>query len=112
METYSQSMQLKISQRFRPPVKRECLIKLFNEKQGSVVKVPSLQPENEFDYRFVDCQTYDEFELAVYYVFYIDHKKHGLMSRLARIYAPVYRHQQYNYIKDYFSRRRRARGLE
>ena len=97
--------------RFRPPAKREQLEKLFNERRGSVIAVPSLQEDNDFEYRFIGCESYGEFELAVFYVFWIDHKKSGLMSRCARDYIPCYRHNEYGYIKNYFRRRRLSREL-
>lgn len=96
----------KTQYRFMPSGKREDLERCYNHSRGSFIVVPSLQKENEFEYRFEGVQTFDEFIKAVSYVMSVDFKKSGLMSRLARDYIPVYRHAQLAVVERYLRRGR------
>lgn len=92
--------------RFMPSGKREDLERYYNNPRGSIIVVPSLQKENEYEYRFEGVQTFDEFIKAVSYVMSVDFKKSGLMSCLARDYIPVYRHAQLAVVERYLRRGR------
>lgn len=92
--------------RFYPPTKEEDLVRCYNNRIGNTIVVPSLQADNDYEYRFEGICSFDEFWRAVLYVMSIDFKKNGLMSCLARDYVPVYRHSQYTYVERYLRLRK------
>lgn len=92
--------------RFLPSGKAADLRSYYAAACGNVIVVPSLQQDNNFEYRFVDVLDFEEFLAAVTYVMVYDSKHSGVLSVLARDYIPVYQHRQYNYIRRYLARPR------
>jgi len=93
--------------RFIPPQKRKPLEQCYNNPRGGAIIVPSLQPHNDYEYKFVGIESFAEFLDAVMYVWSRDVHKNGIMSMRARDDFPVYRHNlDYEYVQRYLRVRR------